>query len=687
AGVRFDLFGSAVCTSRLSVEAFDLDSKIAVMERNDCPLDAKQGFADMAGVLLLFLLLLVLGKAQDKAAEYTDTQTHSAQTYTVKVSNPDPLADDPDRWRRLFAQFGHVSYVTVVRGNGSLLRAMSKRRKAGRILEGSTANVTEVVEAYKAVDVKERPTSGPGGWWKALIQPLGLYRDTNYWKQQLWSAHDRVECEVLQGMHDQGLPVVKVFVTFESDLSQARCLSHMSRGILDAPEEQHMYTNPDGFKKALHVMPASPAAQVVYENLHVGGLQRVSAQILTFTLTAVILVLAYLLASKLDPVGVVPVALVITALDAALPSLVRAISSLERHHSVVTHDLSFMNKLTLARWTNLAGIPFFLNERVGTLTEANLELVATVLWLNVFVPPAIRLLDVRGRWGRSVLARKEVVQSAMDAHYQGSRFQISERYTDTTKTIFACLVYTPVFPLAMWLCIAALTLSYWADKYLFMRVWQTPQPPGNNGRVAKLARRHLALAVLAHCVLALYYYAGWPFDQICRFEGGWISCSQEGTGLVEAQAQDWMTGHQKTLVDVFSALNVAWLAILLVFYYLQSILRGVSLVVKGAPRKLRSRQRLPFGQLTSRYQHEVDSYVPQISSPDQPLPLLACDLDLLEPETIPWKVDGHKGDSFEDHCLSSARDLPRISRYQRARLFSLCVHYPAPAPFEGLANG
>lgn len=53
------------------------------MERNDCPLDAKQGYADMAGVLLLFLLLLVLGKAQDKAAEYTDTQ----------VSGPVPFGE------------------------------------------------------------------------------------------------------------------------------------------------------------------------------------------------------------------------------------------------------------------------------------------------------------------------------------------------------------------------------------------------------------------------------------------------------------------------------------------------------------------------------------------------------------------------------------------------------------------
>ena len=37
-----------------------------------------------------------------------------------------------------------------------------------------------------------------------------ILQDTNYWKQQLWATHDQVECEVMQGMHDQGLPVVKV---------------------------------------------------------------------------------------------------------------------------------------------------------------------------------------------------------------------------------------------------------------------------------------------------------------------------------------------------------------------------------------------------------------------------------------------------------------------------------------------
>lgn len=70
-----DLRGSAVCTSFKEVEVQLLrEENTMELFRNDCPLDHKQGYADMAGVLLLFLVLLVLGKAQEKAAEYMETQ-------------------------------------------------------------------------------------------------------------------------------------------------------------------------------------------------------------------------------------------------------------------------------------------------------------------------------------------------------------------------------------------------------------------------------------------------------------------------------------------------------------------------------------------------------------------------------------------------------------------------------------
>lgn len=45
-------------------------------------------------------------------------------------------------------------------------------------------------------------------------------QDTNYWKRKLWAAHDRVECEVMQGMHDQGLPVVKVRIASEKNVAK-----------------------------------------------------------------------------------------------------------------------------------------------------------------------------------------------------------------------------------------------------------------------------------------------------------------------------------------------------------------------------------------------------------------------------------------------------------------------------------
>lgn len=84
-GVRQDLRGSAVCTASTSVMAFeelafdDETLSLSQIDRNDCPLDAKQGYADMAGVLLLFLLLLLLGKAQEKAAEFADTQVGAVE--------------------------------------------------------------------------------------------------------------------------------------------------------------------------------------------------------------------------------------------------------------------------------------------------------------------------------------------------------------------------------------------------------------------------------------------------------------------------------------------------------------------------------------------------------------------------------------------------------------------------------
>lgn len=52
--------------------------------------------------------------------------------------------------------------------------------------------------------------------------------------------------------------------------------------------------------------------------------------------------------------------------------------------------------------------------------------------------------------------------------------------------------------------------------------------------------------------------------------------------------------------------------------------------------------------------------MPQINVPRQPLPLLACDLDLLEPETIPWQVR-------EEMNLQQYKQHERMTREEHSR--------------------
>ena len=68
-------------------------------------------------------------------------------------------------------------------------------------------------------------------------------------------------------------------------------------------------------------------------------------QLLTFALTAAVVVLAYVVAKALQAAGVWATAVFIVVMDVLLPSLVRLFCCLERHHNAVTHDLSVMNKV------------------------------------------------------------------------------------------------------------------------------------------------------------------------------------------------------------------------------------------------------------------------------------------------------------------------------------------------------
>merc|ERR1740121_471870 len=78
----------------------------------------------------------------------------------------------------------------------------------------------------------------------------------------------------------------------------------------------------------------------------------------------------------------------------------------------------------------------------------------------------------------------------------------ARRYSHALKTIFCCLIFTPVFPLASFLAFCSLFLQYWADKYMFLRRYKRPDKPLNSsmGVFSLRFMKYLAPTTFSVCV-------------------------------------------------------------------------------------------------------------------------------------------------------------------------------------------
>ena len=105
-------------------------------------------------------------------------------------------------------------------------------------------------------------------------------------------------------------------------------------------------------------------------------------------------------------------------------------------------------------------------------------------------------------------------QNARDAkqntHFNGTYWNLAERYTDVTKTFFLAIFYAAIAPSGYLLAFAAIFVNYFVDKYLLLRRWRTP--PKFDSAISDANRYFQYLAILSHACIALYFYRNWPFE-------------------------------------------------------------------------------------------------------------------------------------------------------------------------------
>jgi hypothetical protein len=320
----------------------------------------------------------------------------------------------------------------------------------------------------------------------------------------------------------------------------------------------------------------------------------------------------------------------------------------------------------------------------------------------------IQWADFAGHFKRHFVAPRAKTQDAMNVAMQGSEVELAERYTNMTKLLFLCLWYCAIYPGAFFMCSLSLLINYFSDRFSLMRSWK--RPPNLGEQISEFSRKYFfSTAVVVMAIVSSYYWASFPFDNICPIDGSqadayagtWINgdveesvsaddslytfCLQDFLrypltemhfpfiARFQRDGEEWMTNEQETLTTIYgwSAVGIAaaicglsWWALLTGVYRHR---------YRGSYEPRGEDQNIPFSEVVS-----AGTYVPQVNSPLYAYPLLACSIKNIRSEDITnvldW-TDPDKPHSFYD-LTEDADVLLRGTLDMDKSVFSEVFYWP-----------
>ena len=317
---------------------------------------------------------------------------------------------------------------------------------------------------------------------------------------------------------------------------------------------------------------------------------------------------------------------------------------------------------------------------------------AAVLFADAFTTPIIRSLDPAGRFARNYSAKSAKTQAKMNSFFTNTAWFLAERYTDMTKTLFVGLFYSTLYPGGLVWTTCSFFVCYWVDKYCLFRLWK--QPPAIDASLAVTSRLQIALVCIGHTIIAGLFYAGYPFDNVyvpdssvtstidvttIQADGTKTSTAyvqavyaylgsdgMQQSGAVNLQTGDWMGDEQKDVVSMFKTINICIIVLVSVVYFGKTAAFSIYKLFKGEYIAVGD----PNPDLYS-FVPGIESYIPMFQTDKLPLPLLACDLTLIDKEHISFTADYAKQDLMKDTVITKAKE----SGVDVSKCFSVCKQY------------
>jgi len=635
-----------------------------------------------------------------------DEDKITTSDYSVHVKNPPPDAYDPDEWRDFFSQFttdgDQVTCVTVTLNNEELLRnTFYYRNFRGQLLRKIPAD-TDVDDeaATRAAIAKYTEENGSSyyiqsgciGWVlrTLVVPPLNIF-NMMLPADKLYDKMLQLKLKIKE-LQEKEYQVSKIFVTFETEEGQRTALSALQLGRFDIMSKNKKAVAPSCLfrRQLLHVVqPAEPNA-VRWLDLDVPPQTILIRRFLTFLITIVLIAIATVcIFYARRGVGPFFSGILTTAFNSTIPQVIKILMWFEPQHTEGAFQTSLYLKITLFRWVLTAIVPQIITPHTSTLGSASSDLIPTIRGILVsecWLTPLLRLSDYMTNFNKHVIAPRAQNQEEMILWFQGTFYNLGERYTDLTKILFVVFFYSALCPFVFVFGFIILTVQYAVDRFSLFRLWGWNPVLGAD--LAQFSRKYMFLACLAaFAIVSSYIFAQFPYDNICDVENapdgfagnytnvtfangepvyggkpnegdvtvsqgtavafcsqtrsGWTGWSFPATERVQGDGLTWFTDSQELITYVYGWTAVAVVAVIVVYLFGRSAVDLAKSIFTGVYQPEGDSQNIDFS-----CNMEIFGYVPQLKFGGHPFPYLCCDIDNIDQDLVGWNDASHSYDYY-----------------------------------------
>jgi uncharacterized membrane protein len=196
------------------------------------------------------------------------------------------------------------------------------------------------------------------------------------------------------------------------------------------------------------------------------------------------------------------VALALGGLNIGVAPVMIFMTKQEIHLTRESESVWLLGKLVAVRWSISVLLLRLVTPFESTISDHTIYIIRDTIIVDALMKPVFQALDLSGLFDRHVLAPFADTQEKMNRFFLGSPWNLAERYSDMSKSIFLALSFATIYPYGYFVGAFANLLAYLSDKYCLFRVWKHAEP--QSATLTSYHRATLAVAFLFHCFFTMW---------------------------------------------------------------------------------------------------------------------------------------------------------------------------------------